>query len=200
MKVEMERGEVFDYPESFTKTLEEGEDIPLYLPISDDQIKYAKQFAEKNGQKMNNFGLGNYKSFKGSKEEESFIGFLGETVVCDYIGIDRPEFYPDKVDDDGFDIEHDSITVDVKTARENKEGYHLIATPKRFNSVKYDRITFLQIDKKHKLIRVSIDMSKDKFSEVSKNKNFGYGDRYAIKVRNCPDEFKPSRTIKKIGV
>lgn len=76
-----------------------------YFP-SEEQVAYARHHF--------NESVSNLKVFFKTPDDEQrqFFGFLGETLVCDLLGLPRSAF---KGYDGGWDIDYQGLRIDVKT-------------------------------------------------------------------------------------
>lgn len=76
------------------------------VDLNDDQIHYAEAMVAASRQYNRSQG------FNGNGDKK-FIGYLGEIVFCDIMGIDRPEV--SHVDDQGLDFSIEGKVIDIKT-------------------------------------------------------------------------------------
>lgn len=111
----------------------------IRLPITTEQILYAKEL-------IDNFNFGNRGVYDGTKDKQ-LVGMLGQTVVCDYLGLPRPT--GDGGFDGGYDFEMNGKKVDIKCMsrqrRIQEEFVHnLVAYQKEYN-VDYYLFTSLNI-------------------------------------------------------
>lgn len=197
VKVDYSTGEAQALPDTYN--IQKGKSVPYYLNVSSEQIEYARRLSYQNEEKVKDFGLDDYQSWKKDIQLEDFIGFIGETVVCDYFDLERPEFYPERIKQEDMPEHHfkeiKGDKTDIKTTVYQGDERHLLVYPDRMEERDIDRYLLLQYDETHQILKVAIDIPLEVFKEHSVMKNMGYGGRLALKISECPEKYRPDRRI-----
>lgn len=154
------------------------------LNITDEQVNYGIEIGDKIMENKRNAG---YKDRGGHAKKEptksNHMGFIGETIVADYLGCERPKVIEDELDD-GYDLKKAGQEIEVKST----ETPYLILFPKDFERKTPDMYSVVRMDFDGVVgggVREVeyFSISREEVEEGYEMRNFGYGPRVVYDLR-----------------
>lgn len=160
------------------------------IEVTDEQVDYGIFMGQRIYQQNRKCG---YKDMgehaRQNPQKVNFIGFTGETIVADNLGVQRPQV--EKGLDNGYDFEVDEWKIQLKTT----ETPYLILFPREFIRMRSEYninntpiiFSVLRMDYKRLLTRENMFVrvyycTFEEFNKQKKVRNFGYGSRYVLPI------------------
>lgn len=147
--------------------------------MTKNQVEYAKNLAKKVKE-----GRGKEYNDKGGHAQENsfkvdFQGFLAETIFADIWGLQRPQLKDDN--DCGYDFIMGKTRYQVKGSSYQGDDC-LIIFPDELEK-DFDCFVYINIDRNNKVSKHYPSIRKSRFKELCQKKDFGYGERLAVRSK-----------------
>lgn len=151
------------------------------VEIGEEQRRYAEELAEEiRSDKVESGFEDKGGHARKNPERSAQLGYLGETIFADWHGIERPELLEGSLDD-GEDFMLGGNSVQVKTT----ETSYLILFPEHVRENDgVDAYSVVRIKEGRAWLYGGV--SRERFVEESRVKDFGYGERLVMDAVDIP--------------